>query len=75
MEYFKKGVGIMEDWNVMREFWEYIEFYPCEDEEGYDNIHNGGIKGIRHDAPETAKAAYERWIENKKKNNESDIKI
>lgn len=42
-------------------FWKYLEFYPCEDEEGYDGVHDGGIKGISEDAPESAKKAFEEY--------------
>lgn len=33
--------------------------YPMSDEPGYDGVHDGGYKGIREDAPEHIKRAYE----------------
>ena len=45
-------------WDMVKDFHDYLEYYPCDDEEGYDGIHDGGIKGIRSDAPESAKKAY-----------------
>lgn len=43
-------------------FWKYLEFYPMDDEEGYDGVHDGGIKGIRSDAPLEAKVAYDEFL-------------
>ena len=45
-------------WDMVKDFWDYLERYPYDDEEDYDGIHDGGIKGIRSDAPESAKKAY-----------------
>lgn len=39
-------------------FWDYLEFYPEEDEDGFDGVHYGGVKGIRDDAPDEAKRAF-----------------
>ncbi|MCI5592495.1 MAG: hypothetical protein PUG56_02020 [Ruminococcus sp.] len=36
-------------------FWDYLVFSPYEDELNYDGIHDGGIKGIKEDAPDWAK--------------------
>jgi len=44
-------------------FWDYLKYYPDEDEDGFDGVHYGGIKGISDDAPEEAKkvfAAYQK---------------
>ena len=46
-------------------FWDYLIFYPDEDEEGFDGFHYGGIKGIRDDAPEEAKKAFEEFLKEK----------
>ncbi len=48
-------------YEVVKDFLEYIECYPESDEEGYDGIHDGGWKGVREDAPESAKKAYEEF--------------
>lgn len=50
-------------WDMVKDFWDYLECYPYDDEEGYDGIHDGGIKGIRSDAPESAKIAYAKFKE------------
>ena len=41
------------------EWLEYAEYYPEEDEPGFDGVHYGGVKGVKADAPEWAKKAYE----------------
>lgn len=50
----------MLDENVVKDFWEYVEYYSDESEPGYDGVH-WGMKGIREDAPETAKKAYRKY--------------
>ena len=40
--------------DAVKDFDDYIETYTYEDEEGYDGVHDGGIKGLRSDAPEYA---------------------
>lgn len=57
----------------VKDFWDYLLFYPEEDEEGYDGVHNGGIKGIRTDAPAEAVKAYERYVQFQK--DHGDIKL
>lgn len=52
----------MEAWDNVKAFWDYLEFYPEEDEPDYDGIHDGGIKGIREDAPKAAKEAYLEYV-------------
>jgi hypothetical protein len=52
----------MIDWKDAKSFWNYLEFYPESDEEGYDGEHDGGIKGIRDDAPKEAKEAYKKYL-------------
>ena len=47
---------------LILEFDEYLEFYPSSNEEGYDGIHDGGIKGLRDDAPESAKKAFQEYL-------------
>lgn len=41
-------------------WYEYAIYYPGSDEPEYDGIHDGGIKGIRDDAPEIAKKSFEK---------------
>lgn len=57
-------------YDPMKDFKNYLIFYPDEDEPGFDGIHYGDIKGIREDAPESAKKAfaeYQEWQEKLKK--------
>lgn len=41
---------------------EYAEFYPQEDEPGFDGIHYGGYKGLKPDAPESAVRAWNKYV-------------
>lgn len=66
---------MMESYLELMKFWDYLEYYPDEDEPGFDGVHNGGIKGIRDDAPESAKKAYEEWREKKERFLKQGIKI
>ncbi len=58
-----------------RVFEEYLEYYPEADEEGYDGVHFGGIKGLRPDAPESAKKAYAEWVALQKEYERRGIKV
>lgn len=40
---------------------EYAVFYAYADEEDYDGVHNGGLKGMKDDAPEWAKKMYDEF--------------
>lgn len=61
--------------NLLRLFWGYLEFYPHEDAEGYDGIHQGGIKGIKDNAPEEAKQAFAVYQEMIKEAEEAGEKL
>ena len=56
-------------------FWDYLIFFPYEDEPDYDGIHDGGIKGIKDDAPDFAKKAYDEYLKEENKLNDLRIKI
>ena len=45
-----------------KKFDPYLEYYPGPGEEGADGIHDGEIKGLREDAPEDAKKAFEDYL-------------
>lgn len=62
-------------WDAVKDFWDYIECYPYEDEEGYDGIHNGGIKCISKNAPKSAKLAYEKYVKIQKETETKGIKF
>ena len=51
----------MYSWDEVKDFWNYLEYYPYKDEPDYDGIHSGGIKGLVEDAPETAKEAFKKF--------------
>lgn len=55
-------------------FWDYLVFFPYEDELNYDGIHDGGIKGIKEDAPDWAKKAYEEYLKGQSRLKEKNIK-
>ncbi len=57
----------MEVYEKLKKFWDYLEFYPDEDEPNFDGVHYGGIKGIKDDAPDDAKKAYTEYQEEKEK--------
>lgn len=40
---------------------DYAEFYPHEGEKGYDGEHDGGVKGLRDDAPEDVVRQFEEY--------------
>lgn len=55
-------------------FMNYVEGYPESDEPGYDGIHDGGIKGIRDDAPESAKQAFAEYMKRIEEGRKKGIK-
>lgn len=59
----------------IKEFWDYLEFYPEEDEEGYDGIHDGGIKGIKNNAPEPAKKQFAEYQKKQTEARKNNIKL
>lgn len=61
--------------SFLKKFWQYLVFYPESDEPDYDGEHDGGIKDIREDAPESAKKAYAEFLEIEKKADENGICI
>ena len=60
----------MHTWDEVKDLLGYLEYYPYDDDPNYDGIHSGGIKGIKPDAPETAKKAFEKF---QKKQEEAKI--
>ena len=42
-------------------WWKYADFYPYDDEPGYDGKHNGGLKGLKKDAPKEAVEEFEKY--------------
>lgn len=62
-------------WKVFEDFWDYVEFYPESDEDGYDGIHDGGIKGLVKNAPESAKKAYENYCKIEEEAKKEHLKL
>ncbi len=60
---------------LISKFSDFLEQYPCEDEPGYDGVHDGGIIGIREDAPESAKKAFAEYQNLMEKYEKEGIKI
>lgn len=58
-------------WELFRD---YLIFYPEEDESGFDGVHYGGIKGIKDDAPQSAKEAFAQYQEEKKRATDRGLK-
>lgn len=63
------------DFDDVKEFWHFLEFYPEEDEEGYDGVHDGGIKGIKDDAPDSAKKQFAEYQKKQVVAKENYIKL
>lgn len=59
----------------LKEFWDYLEFYPDEDEPNFDGVHYGGIKGISDDAPDKVKKVYEEYTKEKEKLAKQGMKL
>lgn len=62
-------------YSEVEKFWDYLLFYPEEDEEGFDGIHFGGIKGIKSDVPGDIREAYENYMKFQKYCENEKIKI
>lgn len=56
-------------WEAVKDFWNFLEFFPDEAEAGFDGVHHGGIKGIRDDAPVEAKEAFQAYMTDTETNN------
>lgn len=59
--------------NAVDKFFDYLEFYAEEGEEGYYGVHDGGWKGLREDAPEEAKKQYEEYMQMQERAKRSGI--
>jgi hypothetical protein len=57
------------------EFYPYLEFYPDEDEVGYDGVHNGGMKGIKENAPDNIKEEFEIYLKEMEELKKQGIKL
>lgn len=65
----------MMTWDMVKDFWDYVEMYPEEDEPNFDGVHYGGIKGISDKAPDPAKKAFAEYNEMLKKAQDNGQKI
>lgn len=63
------------EWNMVKDFWDYVEMYPDEDEPDFDGVHYGGIKGLSANAPDHARKAYAEYNKIFKKAIENDQKF
>ena len=61
-------------WEQVKVFYDYLEFYPGEDEDGYDGVHDGGWKGVRDDAPDEVKQAYADYVTEQEKAEKQGIR-
>ena len=78
MEDIKKRIGVILmsiEYEKVQLFWDYLLFYPESDEEGYDGIHDGGIKDISDDAPEEAKKQFAEYLKAKEEAEKNGIKL
>jgi hypothetical protein len=65
----------MVDQKQLSLFWDYLIFYPEEDEDDFDGVHYGGIKGIQDNAPPSAKEAFAKYREEQKRAKKRGLKI
>ena len=49
-------------------WFDYLIYCPAYDEEDFDGVHYGGIKGIREDAPDDVKKEFKEFMREYKKN-------
>ena len=49
-------------YDAVEGFIDYVEYYPMEDELGYDGVHDGGYKGLKPDASESAVKAWNEYV-------------
>lgn len=52
----------MIDYDTVKDFEPYIEYYPQDDEPGFDGVHYGGYKGLKPGAPDSAVEAWARYV-------------
>lgn len=62
-------------WDMVKDFWDYVEMYPDEDEPNFDGVHYGGIKGLSDKAPDSAKKAFAEYNEILKKAQNNGLKV
>jgi len=53
----------MISYDAIKDFDQYVEYYPAFDQPGYDGVHDGGIKGLKPGAPDKAVQAYAKYVE------------
>lgn len=56
-------------------FIDYIEYYPDEDEPGFDGVHYGGFKGLKPGAPDSAVEAWARYVAMHREAEKEGIKL
>ena len=56
-------------------FIDYIEYYPGEDEPGFDGVHYGGFKGLKPGAPDSAVEAWARYVAMHREAEKEGIKL
>ena len=65
----------MIDYDTVKDFIDYVEYYPNEDEPGFDGVHYGGMKGLKSGVPESAVTAWNNYIEMEKEAEAQGIKL
>lgn len=65
----------MLDYDEVAGFINYVERYPMEDEPGYDGIHDGGFKGLKPGAPDSAVEAWAKYVAMEKEAEKQGIKL
>ena len=69
------GNEIMRDSEKMAQFWDYLIFYPEEDEAGFDGVHYGSVKDIKKEVPHFAKEEFALYMEEQRRAKEKGKKL
>lgn len=62
-------------YDAVKGFIDYVEYYPMEDEKGYDGVHDGGFRGLRSDAPDSAVEAYAKYAAMQKDAEKAGVRL
>ena len=65
----------MLSYDAVKDFIDYVEMYPDEDEPGFDGVHYGGWKGLIPGAPDSAVKAWQKFILMEKEAESQGIKL
>lgn len=65
----------MLSFDAVKDFIRYTEDYPSRGEPGFDGVHDGGIKGLKPGAPDSAVKAYKKYQKMMRKAEREGVKL